>query len=169
MKYFSNAWASGDLSEAENARVLADYSRDLAATFDENSSVRRFVSAVGLNDAYVDKVSFDPGAGKLDLLLLTGSLQVGYWHTQLSYSGVIELIGEPVLKAALATRPTEIWYDEFYREGDDICHAFLLTPRGQAIESFGEYAVRFKRFDYSQMPAKDRELMSSDDRSDWAV
>lgn len=167
MKYFTEAWASGDLPETESAPVFDIYARDLSAAFEAGSSIRRFVENVGLNDAYIDRVSFDRKAGSLDLLLLTGSLQVGYWHTRISYRGVSEVFGEPILKAALSTRPTEIWYDEFRREGDDIVHAILLTPRGASIRSAGEFAVRFQHFDYSQTPATDRELLSPDDRSEW--
>lgn len=167
MKYFSAAWASGDVTDAESSQIVADYARDLDAAFHADSSIRRFAGQVGLNDAYVDRVSFDSGAGRLNLLLLTGDLSVGYWHTELAYMGVSQITGEQVLKAALANRPTEIWYDEFSREGGDICHAFLLAPRGASLESAGEFGIVFKDFDYSQMLASDRLLKTIHDQSHW--
>jgi len=167
VKYFTQAWASGDVPEGEDSLAFANYARDLSAAFDADSNIRRFVENVGLNDAYIDRVTFDPKAASLDLLLLTGSVQVGYWHSRLTYRGVSQITGQSILREALAARPTEVWYDEFRREAGSICHAFLLTPRGTAIESAGEFAIWFQSFDYSQTPASDRRLMSSDDRSDW--
>ena len=169
MKYFTREWACGELSEAEYDSVLPRYNHDLAASFKAGGPVRRFAGSIGLNDAFVDRVVFDRASASLRLLLTTGSLQVGYWHTELTYRGVTSVAGESVLRAALATRPTEIWYDEFVCDGDIACHAVLLAPRGSGAESPGEFAIRFDTFDYAQSPAADRTLLSDDDRSQWGA
>lgn len=169
MKYFTRDWANGELTEAESDSVLPRYNRDLAAAFAADSAVRRFAESIGLNDAYVDRVVFDRTAARLSLTLTTGSLQVGYWHTQLVYDGVHGIDGEDALRAALAERPTEIWYDEFVRDGENACHAFLTVPRDGSTSSEVEFAIRFTGFDYTQSPAEDRVLLSDDDRSHWGA
>lgn len=167
MKYFTAEWASGDLGEAEWGAVIPLYNRDLIEAFDADDTVRQFAEHVGLNDAYVDRIEWDAPARSLKLLLLTGSLQVGYWHTELIYRGVSAINGEDVLRAALAIRPSEIWYDEFYRDGDVVVHGFLLAPRGSDLQSAGEFAIRFSEFDCTQSRASGRNLKFDTDQSSW--
>lgn len=169
MKYFTEAWASGELEEDAYAAVIPQYNDDLAAAFEMDSAVRRFAESVGLNDAYLDRLTINRATASCRLLLLTGSLQIGYWHTELIYRGVSRIEGEPSLRAALTVRPTEIWYDEFRREGDEICHAVLLAPHGSGFDSAGEFGIWFREFDCVQTPAADRALMSPDDESNWDV
>lgn len=124
---------------------------------------------MGLNDAYVDRVVLDRKSGDLKLLLLTGSIQVGYWRSELRYSGAKITVGEDVLKAALKNRPTEIWYDEFTIGNDGCGHAFLLAPpSGLAGVSQGEFRIVFEGFDYTQTLASDRVLATAADESRWA-
>jgi len=101
-------------------------------------------------------------------MLLTGDLQVGYWHTELKYSGAQILQGESALKAALFHRPTEIWYDEFEKGTSVSAHGFLLASRSSgALRSAGEFRTEFTQFDFSQTAADGRKLPTSDDRSEW--
>lgn len=174
MKYFTEAWAWGD-DETDDQDLIARYNRDLEAAFGRETRVWRFATTIGLNDAYVDRVVLDRRATELRLLLLTGSLQVGYWRTELIYSGLRALEGEAVLRAALSNRPTEVWYDEFLREGPAMKHAFLLAPSDEAFGSGrsangglgAEFSFVFDRFDYTQQEANGRELLTAEDESVW--
>lgn len=167
MKYFTEAWASGEVGDDESAAVIPQYNHDLANSFDKESAIWRFATSVGLNDAYLDRVSYDRRNAVLKLSLITGFNHIGYWQTEIVYSGVHALEGESVLRDALRSRPTEIWYDEFVRESDWITHAVLLVPRNGAVTSPGEFKIAFKQFDFSQAPVADRTLATQDDVSDW--
>jgi hypothetical protein len=116
-----------------------------------------------------DRAERSIATGSLRLLLLTGSLQAGYWRTELNYGGVVSLEGEAPLKSALSLRPSEVWYDEFVRGADATEHGFLLAPRGGAESSPGEFRIRFSTFDFTQAPASSRSLATSADRSDWGA
>ena len=166
MRYFTAAWASGDLDEGASSAVGTQYNRDLTGAFSVDDPLRQFAERVGLNDAYVDRVEWD-SSDSLKLLLLTGSLQAGYWHTELTYSDVSAIEGEDALRASLASRPTEIWYDEFYRDGGAIVHGFLLAPHATKLQSAGEFAIRFGSFSFTQSPAADRQLKFPSDQSRW--
>jgi hypothetical protein len=167
MRYFTAAWASGDVDDVADSGAVSQYNRDLTEAFSVDDPVRQFAERVGLNDAFVDRIEWDSTSGRLNLLLLTGSLQVGYWHTELTYRDVSEVEGEDVLRAALMSRPTEIWYDEFYRDGGAIVHGVLLAPRGRSFRSTGEFSIRFRAFSYAQSPAADRQLKFPSDQSRW--
>ena len=90
MDFFTRAWASGELSDNEFDRVLADYQTYLGS-LDSNSSAYRFATSIGLNTAWVDR--FSVNSDQLSIRLLTGDLQRGYWLTSISYEGASGLIG----------------------------------------------------------------------------
>lgn len=165
MKYFTRAWVHSEAEDGAADAVWPKYRRDIEASFERNVSVIRFATTISLNDAYVDRLTVDHAATELRFLLLTGSLQVGYWRTELIYSGGRIVEGEEILRSALGNRPTEIWYDEFAVDAAGASHAFLLVPGG--IHSEREFKIAFDHFEYVQHPASDRLLASADDHSDW--
>jgi hypothetical protein len=167
VKYFTSAWASGSMEDSEAAVLTARYARDLAAAFNAGDPVRKFAEQIDLNDAYLDRLEYDPANRRLKLLLLTGSLQVGYWHTEITYGGVVAIEGKDALRSALAIRPTEVWYDEFFLDNGERVHGFLLAPREGAPQDAGEFAIRFQTFDCAQSASEGRKLRSDRDESDW--
>jgi hypothetical protein len=166
MQFFTAAWASGKFDDAEAEGVVARYN-DHFATFDHGGMVYRFATTVGLNDAYLDRVIVDSRLDRIELLLLTGDLQVGYWRTTLLYSSARIADGEAVLMRGLSLRPTEIWYDEFTHDLESMSHAFLLAPRRGPLLSQGEFRIVFKDFNFSQVRAGGRELATGQDESVW--
>ncbi len=160
MRYFTREWAAGD----DESDTLGSYNQFLS-TLDPHSDVRRFATSINLNDAWLDKVIFNRSEKRLRLLLLTGDRQVGYWHTDLSYSGV-HVAGEDVLKRALVTRPSEIWYDEFAKEDEVLSHSFLLAGLGFSAPQ-DEFKITFDTFQFSQTPAERRQLKTTNDISTW--
>jgi hypothetical protein len=167
MKYFTREWAGGQLDDETYEQVLPRYNEYLD-TLDQNGAIWRFATTVGLNDAYLDQVKFDRHAQRLKLLLLTGDNQVGYWRSELIYSGVHSVEGEEVLKKALSERPSEIWYDEFAGRLPSMSHAFLMVPnRRGSLDSAGEFRIVFDDFDYIQTFAGERRLHTVKDESDW--
>jgi hypothetical protein len=165
MRYFTRDWANGELDDGAADLVWPEYLRDLQASFDPAGPVCGFAASVSLNDAYVDRLTIRRSSNEVRLLLLTGSLQVGYWRTELVYSGGRIAQGEDVLRSALELRPTEIWYDEFAWDRDGGRHSFLLVPSGPLGEQ--EFQIAFDGFDYVQAPAGDRVLATPDNQSVW--
>ena len=168
MQYFTAEWASGDLSDHEVAQVLKQYNEYLG-TLHQRSAAWRFATTISLNDAYLDRVLYDRSKGSLRLSLLTGDNQVGYWMTELHYSGAGIAAGEEILRLGLSKRPSEIWYDEFTGSPNASSHAFLLAPYdGQGFRSPGEFRITFESFDFTQKPAAVRQLATATDLSIWA-
>ncbi len=164
MKYFTFELATGD-SDLDWDEVIQSYNRSLES-FGQASSVWQFARSISLNDAYIDRVIYNPDSKELKLLLLTGDLQVGYWRTEFVYSGA-RILNLPVLQLALTQRPTEIWYDEFTQENDRSSHSFLLAPKETRGAVAQEFSIEFDQFDYSQKPQKLRCLATPDDVSEW--
>jgi hypothetical protein len=156
MDYFTRAWALGELTDSEFDGALANY-HDYIGSFDPNSSVRRFATAISLNDAWVDRFIFRPD--QLSLTLLTGDIQRGYWSTEINYVGARIVLGEDALKQAVQHRPTEIWYDEFSGRPAHMVHRFLLVgPHG--TEDRGEVHIEFEDLNFSETRADGRMLPS---------
>jgi hypothetical protein len=166
VKYFTEAWASGELDEKAFDEVLANY-REQLGRLDPKGAIWSFANSASLNDGYLDRVAFNRSTGQLNLLLLTGDLQVGYWRTELSYTRARIGRGENVLRHALSARPSEIWYDEFVVDPHQLHHGFLLAPKGASFASPGEFCIEFDKFDFARSPTEGRELSTIDDQSEW--
>lgn len=156
MEHFTRAWALGDLSVEEAAKVESAY-RAYIDALDQGSAVWRFATAIGLNDAFVDRAITD--SGDIRLRLLTGDQQRGYWHTEITYKNARVVFGHDALAQAVQNRPTEIWYDEFSGVEAEMVHRFLLVqPNG--TEDRGEVHIQFTGFEFSETLAQSRELPS---------
>ncbi|MFA4893101.1 hypothetical protein [Brevundimonas sp.] len=154
MEHFTRAWALGDLSDDEAAKVESAY-RTYIDTLDHGSAVRQFATTIGLNDALVDRAIID--SGNVRLRLLTGDQQRGYWHTEITYKNARIVFGQDALAQAVQNRPTEIWYDEFSGGEPEMVHRFLLVqPSG--TEDRGEVRIEFTDLKFSETPAQDRHL-----------
>jgi hypothetical protein len=166
MQFFTEAWLSGDLGDDEELKIIEQY-RDHLATFDHDGQLYRLATTISLHDAYLDSLIVDIKAGRIDLLLLTGDLQIGYWRTTLSYSSERVAAGKPVLRRGLSSRPTEILYDEFTRTAEGLSHGFILAPRRRTQVSGGEFRIDFQDFSFRQEPASGRNLATVGDNSVW--
>jgi hypothetical protein len=167
MQFFTEPWLSGDLDGDEELNVIEQY-HDHLATFDRDGQLYRLATTISLHDAYLDRLTIDNAAGRIDLLLLTGDLQVGYWRTMLSYSSARIATGKSTLSRGLSSRPTEILYDEFTRTAEGLSHGFLVAPRRRTQLSGGEFRIDFQDFSFRQEPADGRSLATIDDQSVWS-
>lgn len=154
MEYFTRAWALGDLSEEQEAKIERSY-RAYIDALDHGSAVWRLATTVGLHDAFVDRVITD--SGDIRLRLLTGDLQRGYWHTEITYKNAHVVFGHDALSQAVLNRPTEIWYDEFATLETAMVHRLLLVQANE-IEDRGEVHIQFASLEFSETPADGREL-----------
>lgn len=154
MEYFTREWALGELSDEEYETVLRTYQASIDA-FDHSSTVWRFATTVGLNDAWVDRVEAE--TGDVRLRLLTGDLQRGYRHTELMYRNARVVYGRDALIQAVNNRPTEIWCDEFSGTMPNMVHRFILVE-ANGVADRGEVHIEFSDFDFSEAPAMSREL-----------
>jgi hypothetical protein len=167
MEFFTEAWLSGDPSDDEADKVIEQY-HDHLATFDRDGEVYRLATTISLHDAYLDRLTIDNTTGQIDLLLLTGDLQVGYWRTTLSYASARIAEGKSTLARALSSRPTEILYDEFTRTAEGLSHGFLLAPRRRTQVSGGEFRIDFQDFSFRQESVIGRSLATANDQSVWS-
>ncbi len=154
MQFFTRAWAMGEFSDEAYESVIENYQASIAA-LDEGDAVRRFATSVSLNDAWIDRVEF--AANDIILMLLTGDLQRGYWHTKLIYQNARVTTGAEALELATKDRPTEIWQDEFVRIDAHMEHRFLLVAPGHSDDR-GEVHVAFSGFAFSETAAAGRYL-----------
>jgi hypothetical protein len=164
MQYFTFGWAMGEI---EDELVIERYNASLDA-LDLESQLKIFATTNSLNDAYIDRVHYERSSGELKLLLLTGDLQVGYWHTELSYTHA-QIENDGVLRHALMRReePCEIWYDEFVPSSDRWAHNFLLAPDDLRNAKVMEFRIVFEQFSYTQIAAERRKLTTPNDISEW--
>jgi hypothetical protein len=166
MQFFTEAWLGGDLDEDEEQKIVEQY-HDHLATFDRDGQLYRLATTISLHDAYLDRLTIDDKTRRIDLLLLTGDLQVGYWRTTLSYASARIVQGKSALERGLSSRPTEILYDEFTRTAEGLSHGFLLAPRRRTQLSGGEFRIDFQDFSFLQESVSGRNLTTAIDQSVW--
>lgn len=153
MKYFTYEWAMGG---GDDDQVVERY-REFIGSLDSSNSLQEFALSVSLNDAYVDRFTYDRAGKELTLRLLTGDLQSGYFWTEIYYAGAT-IDGEDVLTKAITNRPAEIWYDEFDLSDGCLSHGYLLVPDSYEQSRSREFRISFAGFHFEQSPAPGRIL-----------
>ena len=110
MKYFTRAWATGGLTDADYETVLPSYWRH----FDRikgslPAPLVTFATKLSIHDGLIRRVVVDQEADTLALELLCGDLQIGYFDLDLVYGhvdwGVLDLVA---LARRANDRETEI-------------------------------------------------------------
>lgn len=162
MRFFTSEWARG---EDHDHDPVSQYQRFLD-TLDPASPVHQFVMSVNLNDAILDRAVYDSMQKSLQLFLITGDLQVGYWSTEINYVDA-EINGRIVLSDALDDRRSEILYDEFSLEGNGFLHQFLLVPKTRRKTEDQEFGIRFSSFSYRQRSINERAVTALENVSVW--
>ena len=160
MKYFSRAWAQGELSDAEHSAIARSYERYLDGVLSGlPASVAALARDVPLHDALIRQVVANYDAGSLKLDLLCGDLQGGYVDIGLTYGKVD---WSPLDMEALARRAadpeTELLFDEIERLSEEVFeHRVLLWPDD-------EVAIRFAELAIERVPRSDRVMDREEQR-----
>ena len=149
MKFFTRAWARGEMANAEAAAVPDVYWR-YVATLNLPTSVAA-LSQVNPHDALVLGVEHQPELLRLTLRLRCGDLQRGYSDITLAFSQVVvDGVTLDTLKHAMRPARVEVLYDEVDRSDERFEYRLLLDP-------VGEVRIRFQQVEITTRPVSNRE------------
>jgi hypothetical protein len=159
MKYFTSAWARGEL-EDESGTAFAEYKKHLAFLLPQMPpDVRILATNTNLHDGMLLKKVLDTEQDTLLLILRCGDLQVGYFDLELHYlhmpsvppatEGLESLVANPSRKNL---HRSEALYDEVDMEGDVFVHRILFYTR----RTYHEVTVRFTQLRLRTTPREDR-------------
>ena len=144
MKYFSQSWHAGDLSDSavESARE-AYWECILELVPRLPPDVRELATSTNLHDALIRRVLFDRDRSILVVELRAGDNQNGYVDVDLRYE---ELSVPPIVierLAAIADDPTsELLYDEVdERIANVYVHRLLFWPYREVELVFGRFSL----------------------------
>ncbi len=145
LKYFTKAWANGELPDTEADAVVRNY-RDhiLSLTPTLPSAIVKLALEVDLHDAVIRRVLVDRKSQNLRMELLAGDKIEGYFDADLDYSGVrFENTQLQVLASVARDRRSELLYDELDRVDDNgYVHRFLFWPEHEFEIIFGGLSLR---------------------------
>jgi len=137
MKFFTAAWATGELPDEEHEAAIPAYARNLSSLC-LPTHLQPLVDA-DLHDALVEAV--ERQGDTLTLSLIAGDLQRGYHSTSITYRGFELVVGSEQLESGVEEEATEILYDEIDRYQDRYVHRLLFSTYTHAEISFDSVAV----------------------------
>ena len=149
MKYFTRAWTRGDSDEA-TASASRRYLRRLRSIWCRlPRSVQKLARKISIHDGRPRGGFHDSATGILELRLIGGDLQEGYFDLVLRYHAAEVLSpGGHTLFDLMNDTDTEFHYDEVdLRRDSRLEHRILFFPRG-------EVSIRFRRLDLVRSPLR---------------
>lgn len=161
MRFFTEEWATGGLSDAEYEQRLSAYDEHLAKILSSlTPSARILATSIEVHDALLEEVVLEPARQKLSLSLVCGDLQEGYFDLQIRYLGVdpgsFDRLGWERIAAA---SKSELLYHELdLSAGDGFEHRFLFHP-------YREVAIQFRSLSLRVADRADREDRSRSART----
>ncbi len=159
MKYFTQEWISGDLTNEEYDHARKEY-RSYIDQVKESFpvSIRSLATEINIHDGLFTSVVVDTQKRLLKLELLIGDLQVGYEDLTFKYSDVdFSLLDTSLLETLANSSETEALYDEVEDVGNGFYqHRIIFWPRGQLC-------IQFKKIEIQRVPRKDREIEENND------
>jgi hypothetical protein len=149
MKFFTQAWISGEMTEAQAATVPETYRCYLAALHLPPAIAA--LSQVNPHDAYLLGLEDQPQRSRLSLRLRCGDLQRGYSDVFLAFSDVkVDATSLDTLRRAVRPSRMEVLYDEVDRAGDCYDYRLVFFPDG-------EVSILFRQVEITEQPVADRE------------
>jgi hypothetical protein len=155
MKFFTRAWVNGEVTDDDSDRTVAAYREHVAAISSRlSATVRALAQEISLHDAFVHSIIYDARGRQLEIRLLTGDLQVGYFDSVLTYgSAILDQADVAALRAAAEDPETELLYDEIDLTSDgEYLHRILFHPARECEIMFRDLAL-------SMTPRADRRLV----------
>ena len=152
MKYFTRAFAAGDLPDQTYEQAFVDYDehvRRILPTLPD--ALRSLATSVSLHDGKFISALINERERTVRFRLRCGDLQRGYEDVELMYRGVRAIEADVELRPVIEDPQTEILYDEIDIGNGTFIHRLLLDP-------LGEVAVTFEGVVLSITPAADRNL-----------
>lgn len=134
MKFFTAAWATGELPDEEYEAATPAYAKHLSSLC-LPTDLKQLAES-DLHDAVIEAI--DRQGGSLKLSLVTGDLQRGYYSTNITYRG-FAFAGSEQLDSA--DEATDILYDEIDRHQGRYVHRFLLSTYAQVEITFDSVVI----------------------------
>lgn len=164
MRWFTDDWARGRMSDEQSERVVENYRAHLRqiaarATGTVEALARMDDPALDLSDGLIDSVHIDTTAALITLRLVQGDVENGYRTLELRATDATLCAPSPQeLADAMAHPQCEIWYwelEQHCRDSRFELH-FLLWPSGEvALEFDSLHAFAEPRADrHSPAPAR---------------
>jgi len=135
MKFFTAAWATGELSDEEHEAAIPAYAKHLSSL--SLPADLQPLADSGLHDAVVEAI--DRHDDTLTLSLVAGDLQRGYSSTNITYRGFELVGGSGQLEST--DEPPEILYDEIDRFHGRYVHRLLLSTYAHVEITFDSVVV----------------------------
>lgn len=144
MKFFTEAWMSGDMSPDEEVAVPVLYRQHIGKILPSLfGPVRTLATELNLHDALFQRVTIDLATDSLTSLLRCGDLQVGYFDLELRYGDVgVNSLDLSTLGAIVADPETEVLYDEVDLAERGYAHSFLFSPHRETTIEFRTLSLR---------------------------
>lgn len=158
MKYFTREWCHGNVSEEESDRIVESYWSHIDR-ISERLPDKLVVLAkeVSLHDGLIRRIYLDSSSKHLELDLVCGDLQVGYFDLELKYEGLeIEDYFPTLLDAIFKHTKIEVCHDEVDIDNSNrIVHRTIFYP---------EYEIELvtDSLTYSKVPREEREVAPGD-------
>jgi len=160
MKYFTAAWASGELSDAEEDAVVPAYEVHIEALTPQlPETLCSLATDVNLHDGLIRRIAIERSAARLTIELRCGDLQSGYFDLDLRYSGVdMNSLDTSMLRELAGNEAAEVLYDEV--DSDDVyIHRMLFwVGREKQRDPYRELEIRFSTFDLLQVSCLNRDI-----------
>src|SRR5512138_2648091 len=160
MRFFTRAWYSGELPDAEAEAVPDAYRRHLEAlTADLPAGVRTLAEGLNLHDGRIRRITLDADAREVRLELRCGDRITGYEDVVVTY---VDAELEPSVLAALrdatTDRSTEVLYDEV-----DVAARRRFTHR-LSFWPYREAELTFHDVVIERAPAAGRDFAAAEPR-----
>ncbi len=153
MKYFSEAWATGGLTDEQYDALSDAYSARIEEIKPQLSpELRELATNTNLHDGKVRRIALDRPARSLSISLRCWDLQSGFFDVDLAYADVdLNLLDAGVLQAIATDPATELLYEEIdLGLPGRFVHRIIFWPRPMR-----EIEVVFRGLTVSTQPRPD--------------
>ena len=155
MRFFTQEWQRGDLSDAEAEAVYPAYQQHLDTLVPKlPATIRVLAWGINLHDGLIRQVRMNRPAATIAIELRCGDLQVGYFDLDLTY-GDVDFAASDLDDLSGAARDVEAsaLYDEIDR-GTGACwvHRISFSPER-------EIAICFEALELHVIPRSHREFI----------
>ena len=148
MKFFTQAWFSGEMPDEQAAKAEEAYWRYIATLDLPPTSAA--LAQINPHDAFVLGAVHQPELSRLTLRLRCGDLQRGYSDVTLTFSRVcIDPAAIQTLQCAVRPAAVEVLWGEVGRSGECFEYRLLLYPKG-------EVGIQFQEVEVTERAAADR-------------
>jgi hypothetical protein len=151
MKFFTRAWANGEMTDDQFEAVREAYWQYVATL--QLPPMIAALSKLNTHDAYVLGVDYQPERSHLTLRLRCGDRQRGYSDVILTFSQVtVDPAALDTLRRSLRPAAVEVLYDEVDRSRKSFDYRLLLHPDG-------EVNIQFEQVDITERRVADRQAV----------